>query len=355
MQMMQTTISTHGYELIDEIGRGGFARVYRVKSLVYNKIFALKVIELNNDSKSRSSAWYNETNSLKQSPHKNIISIYNFFSDEKFNYIVLDYCSNGSLRNYIKKNGPMEKQKFITIARQILEALAYLHSNGISHGDIKPDNVLFDEYNRPLLSDFGAADIINYKSPTSCSPLYAPPEVLVQKKYDPKKADMWSFGVMCYVMLVGNLPYKSKIVSDLLKLITNRDTWLSRDKTLQQITKLCLNENPNNRISAQDLLDSQLFNITKINVIPKTVVKPSLSRQLDARQFNNTKLSDIVRKESISIININNSQKNISDLRVIKVFNNRSSTNYRRLKSRSVEPSNLTFASDEQGLENQTS
>lgn len=264
-------VAANGYELLDSIGQGGFATVYRVKHVVYNRIFALKVMPMQEDNQCRIQSFLNETESLTKIFHPNIISIYKFFKDEKYFYIVLEYCPGGSLKDLIEKKKTLDKELFISISKQILNAISHLHEKNISHGDIKPANILFDDYYRPKIGDFGMAqyheDQFFLKSSYMCSPAYASPEVLLRKPYNPFKADMWSFGVMCYHMAMGTLPLQCHCMKDLICLVSVKETWFTRVNYLRPIVNNTLVECPRKRLSAKELLALPLFaddDITKI-------------------------------------------------------------------------------------------
>lgn len=279
---IKRAVEEQGYDLLDLIGSGGFAQVYTVMHKKYNQVFALKVMNIGTDNTARLESYRNEVSSLEKLIHPNIIAIYKYFRDRKRVYMILEYCPNGSLKDVIEKNGPLGKKEFIAISRQILSALAYLHSRRVSHGDIKPANILFDRHNRPKLGDFGLADFqfsdktlcMNYM----CSPAFAPPEILRRIPYDPFLADMWSFGVTCYMCKVGNLPVVfSKNKEDFICAIEERTVWLINDDLdLKTIVDATLQRDPDNRLTADSILINPIYRCT-LKSVARTSSRYSIS------------------------------------------------------------------------------
>lgn len=135
-------------------------------------------------------------------------------------YLVLEHVSGGELFDYLVKKGrltPKEARKFF---RQIISALDFCHCHSICHRDLKPENLLLDEKNNIKIADFGMASLQPAGSmlETSCgSPHYACPEVIRGEKYDGRKADVWSCGVILYALLVGALPFDDDNLRQLLE------------------------------------------------------------------------------------------------------------------------------------------
>lgn len=288
---IEETISQYDYALQEKLGEGGFATVYKVRHLKYQKIFALKVIAMaDNASSTRIESYLNEVTSLEMVVHPNIISIYNYFRDKHNFYIILEYCPNGSLKDRIDKGGSMEKDDFVSITKQLLGAIEYLHKKRISHGDIKPANVLFDEYDRPKLGDFGLSifhnDLRFLKRSYMCSPAFAAPEILRQTPHDPLKADIWSFGVLCYVMWTGQLPFHFKSIKELIDAANNMDVLIENNEELQLIINHTLLVDPQLRYSAGDLISTPLLTdgLIKVKKIKSVENRHSSIQHLDIRE-----------------------------------------------------------------------
>ena len=190
----------NGFIFLEKIGKGGYSDVYKVKSKKFDLQFVAKVMFLKTDTVMQSIE--SEIGSLKMLDHPNIIRLYDhfYYNNNKMFIIILELCQNGSLMDEYKKNGPITGPRLITISRQIIDAVAYAHSMNIAHRDIKPQNILFDDFGRPKLADFGIAHIIDTDSNKvtnnfKCSLRYAAPEVLEKREHDDYKADVWSLGM----------------------------------------------------------------------------------------------------------------------------------------------------------------
>lgn len=324
---IEESLNDHGYELLEEIGRGGYATVYKVKHKKYNKIFAMKVLENKN---SISASYMNEINLLKESPHPNVISIYNYFATDNYLFITLEYCSNGSLMDLIRKNNGLDETQFKIITKQILSAVSYMHSRKISHGDIKPDNILFDKYNRPKLGDFGLG---HYNISTAgldngyrCSPAYSPPEVLKHQPYDPFKADVWSIGVTCYQMIECKIPFKFLCLRDVCEKVSDINNWPTNNKNLLQILELTMVIDPTLRISSEDLLKKPYFAKQEI---PSIKLSRNNSRSLERKAMLGRSTLNINRKYlSLSNIMLTTSSPKFEHV---------------RLKTRSIDHTHMTF------------
>lgn len=279
-----TTLKQNSLELECELGHGGYAHVYKVRHTGCGKIYAVKIIDKPTVSdESRVTSYMNEIKTLSQIYHPNIISIYNYFRSENHLYILLEYCANGSLVNKIEKDGPYELEEFLEMSKKLLDAIAYLHQNNIAHGDIKPDNILFDEDYRPKLGDFGLSTLGNpseLKTNFSCSPAYASPEQLLRIPYDPFKADMWSYGITCYYISIGTLPFKGKNIKELIAKHGKLDILGDTNIYLDNLLMWTLAINPQERMSADELLNKKMFQGTSRQILISSNKSCEFSRKL---------------------------------------------------------------------------
>ena len=138
--------------------------------------------------------------------HPHIARLYDFFKDTENMYLVLEYCENGNLYEYLKKNGQFTESEASYYFVQSLLAVEYLHTNHIMHRDIKPENLLMDTKGNLKLTDFGWSALNNNRlRQTYCGTVdYMAPEMSSGKPYD-YKVDIWSLGVLLYEMTQGNL------------------------------------------------------------------------------------------------------------------------------------------------------
>lgn len=200
--------SAHGYKFEEVIGSGSFGVVFKVFHYGYKRYFAAKVL-----SKSQSTDQSQldcEISILTKLIHPSIIKIYEYFEHQGKIVMILQYCPKGTLKGMMQPGTGIPKIYVKSYMKQILEALQYLHENKIAHLDIKTTNVFIDDFQRPLLGDFGlsqcvAGEIQSYFG----SFLYRSPEMIQQLPYDPFKADVWALGVTFYIMVTGIEPFPS--------------------------------------------------------------------------------------------------------------------------------------------------
>ncbi|OHT09561.1 CAMK family protein kinase [Tritrichomonas foetus] len=196
------------YVFHEVIGKGGYATIYRVTSILFNQDFAAKVMHVNGNH----DKWENfqqEVEALKRLDHENIILLYDAFKYENNYVMILEYCEHGSLANELGENG-LPPERLISIIYQIGKALQYMHDNNFAHCDLKPQNILIDKYGRAKLSDFGLTVITEkneMKQEFRGTPVFTPPEIIKKRPHSKFLADLWSFGVMICVLANGQIPW----------------------------------------------------------------------------------------------------------------------------------------------------
>lgn len=213
------------YKIIKKLGKGSFGSVYKVMHIKTGIIRAMKVIKkdsvrFQDDDKK----FLKEIEVLIKLEHPNIIKIFEYFTDDLNYYLITEYISGGELYEGLVKMSNFNEFKCAFILNQIISAVYYLHSNNIVHRDIKPENILISNSNKDLLSikliDFGSCNYIKKNENFTLkvgSPYYIAPEVL---KHDyNNKCDIWSIGVILYILLVGYPPFKAKNKNDLFNKI----------------------------------------------------------------------------------------------------------------------------------------
>ena len=201
------------YEIKDVLGKGKFGLV-RLGILKENgRKVAIKIINKKLVSLLDLEQVKTEVEILKIAQHPNIIRLYDVFENEKYIYIIMEYCGGGDLFSYIEKRGfQLKESRAAEIIHKLSTALYYLHQYGIIHRDLKPENILMtnekDDADIRLL-DFGLGKIIGpneYCTEPFGTFSYAAPEVLLEKPYN-FKADLWTVGVITYLLLAGFLPF----------------------------------------------------------------------------------------------------------------------------------------------------
>lgn len=247
------------YILGEKIGGGAFSSVYKCERITDKKIFAVKIISKENlDSKNKLNL-KNEISILKLVSHPNIIHMDGFFETQDKIYFVIELIEDGDLFNSIINRKTYDDFELKKLARTIADCLAYLHELGIVHRDIKPENILYDKQSdRLLLTDFGLAHIVlpNSKLIDTCGTLdYVAPEIINLQGYG-CEADIWSLGIILYLVYYGRLPFCSNTEADTLHNILNQEINLNENKNIlaNDLILKCLNKNPKKRISAKEIL-----------------------------------------------------------------------------------------------------
>ncbi|XP_055901379.1 serine/threonine-protein kinase BRSK2-like isoform X12 [Biomphalaria glabrata] len=208
------------YRLEKTLGKGQTGLVKLGVHCVSGKRVAIKIVNREKLSESVLMKVEREIAIMKLIEHPHVLGLYDVYENKKYLYLILEHVSGGELFDYLVKKGrltPKEARKFF---RQIISALDFCHSHNICHRDLKPENLLLDEKSNIRVADFGMASLQVEGSmlETSCgSPHYACPEVIRGEKYDGRKADVWSCGVILYALLVGALPFDDDNLRQLLE------------------------------------------------------------------------------------------------------------------------------------------
>lgn len=199
------------YEIVEELGRGGMATVFKAHDPTLNRDVAVKVLPATfADDPTFPDRFAQEAQAIARLNHPNILQIYDFGEDRGFTYIVVEYVPSGSLQDRL--DGPFPLGEAIRVLQPLAEALDYAHSQGIIHRDIKPANVLIDADSRPVLADFGLSRVMEQISRMTApqtalgTPEYMSPEQALGRDAD-HRSDLYSFGILAYQMLVGQTPF----------------------------------------------------------------------------------------------------------------------------------------------------
>src|SRR5215467_2118216 len=201
------------YELIQRVGAGGMAEVYRARQLTaFNREVAIKVIRAHfTEDPSFRERFLREAQAITKLSHPNILPLIEFGEEDGVLYLVMPLAREGTLRDLLKRrNGPLPLEEAMPLFTQLCDAVQYAHEQGIIHRDIKPQNVLLQSRTHVLLGDFGIArDLAQTHITTTGAGIgtveyMAPEQALGQID---TRSDIYSLGVVLYQMLTGQVPY----------------------------------------------------------------------------------------------------------------------------------------------------
>ncbi|MEW9124008.1 MAG: Stk1 family PASTA domain-containing Ser/Thr kinase [Thermotaleaceae bacterium] len=204
------------YEILEKIGGGGMALVYKAKCQLLNRYVAVKILrpEFTSDE-DFISKFKRESQAAASLSHPNIVNIYDVGNDDHdIYYIVMEYVKGKTLKQYIKEKGTLETEDCIHIAKQIALALQHAHSNHIVHRDIKPHNILITDDSRVKVTDFGIARAATSSTVTNTGNVigsvhYFSPEQ-ARGGYTDEKSDLYSLGIVMYEMITGRVPFEGE-------------------------------------------------------------------------------------------------------------------------------------------------
>ena len=285
-QLPSNCFSSH-YKILSFLGEGSYGKVFKAREISTGRVIAVKKMSIG-DSQSKYNKIIKEINLLKSLDHPNIVKYYDFFQEEEYIYLMMEYLEGCTLKQYIKNNENISEDNARIIIKQLLTALSYLHYTcDICHRDVKPENIMFKEkndINHLKLLDFGLSldSFESKKHLENCGTLvYMAPELLNNIKYT-KGVDVWSVGIILYMLLMkGKNPFYNKGDSreTIIKNIRSNNVIFSCDNdNLNQISKMgkdlinkLLKKNPLYRYTIRSALEHPWITMNKFDKIPLTI------------------------------------------------------------------------------------
>uniref|UniRef100_UPI0037E89166 maternal embryonic leucine zipper kinase n=1 Tax=Semicossyphus pulcher TaxID=241346 RepID=UPI0037E89166 len=249
------------YEVYETIGSGGFAKVKLGRHILTGEKVAIKIMNKKDlgDDLPRVKV---EIEAMKNLSHQHVCRLYHVIETSSQIFMVLEYCPGGELFDYIIAKDRLSEEETRLFFRQIVSAMAYVHSQGYAHRDLKPENLLIDEDQNLKLIDFGLCAKpkggLGYELMTCCgSPAYAAPELIQGRAYIGSEADVWSMGVLLFALLCGYLPFDDDNCMVLYRKITrgkyDNPQWLSPGSVL--LLNQMMQVDPKRRLAVRQLLD----------------------------------------------------------------------------------------------------
>ena len=250
--------------ILEEIGKGGYSKVYLVENKKTKRRYALKQAMRYKKGKDKTERTMTEIKVLRKLKHPNIIRLKGWFEDEENIYLVLEYIPGKDCSKFFKHNLPTKSQ-LRKIMKQLIEALLYCHSRGIVHRDIKLENILIDDEFKIKLTDFGLCAIKNDEYEVLSGQMgtvrYTAPEMLEGNGYN-DSVDIWGIGVVLFMLLTGSYPYDGSDKQNIFQRIQTRNIHYSKYDLERKEVKLLrqlLQKDPEKRIEIEDILDQPFF------------------------------------------------------------------------------------------------
>ena len=295
-ELTRGTTFASRYEIIEELGKGGMGRVYRVLDKNVEEEVALKFLnaEITADEKTIE-RFRNELKFARKIIHKNVCRMYDLSIAEGTHYITMEFVPGEDLKSTMKRVGPLGAGKAVSIAKQIGEGLVEAHKLGVVHRDLKPQNIMIDKEGNARIMDFGIARSLKAKGVTGegviiGTPEYMSPEQAEGKEVD-QRSDIYSLGVILFEMVTGRVPFEGDTpLSIALKHKTEkvqdpRKLNIQVQENLSRLILKCMEKEKENRFQTADELLHDLSEIEKEipsteKIVPERKIRAKAPREL---------------------------------------------------------------------------
>ena len=287
--MEETRLLNNRYQLLEPLGRGGMAVVYRALDQMLERLVAVKLLR---EDYSRDQAFQEqfrrEAKAAANLSHPNIVTVHDFGFDQGQLFIVMEYVPGTDLKTLIRQKGRFRPEETLPLLIQACAGIGYAHRAGLVHCDVKPQNMLVTPDQRLKVTDFGIARALASIHPEEQSdvvwgsPQYFAPEQAMGAAPSPA-SDVYSLGVIMYEMLTGTLPFQAETSSELARLHLESEPPLLTEMvpelspTLEQILLKVLSKEPSQRYRTADQLGRVLLNFGNIRSAPALALTPEVA------------------------------------------------------------------------------
>lgn len=268
MEKKRSTVLLQKYELGRLLGQGTFAKVYYARNRESGQNVAVKVLDKEKVMKiGLMDQIKREISVMRLVKHPNVVQLNEVMASKSKIYFVIEFVSGGELFSKVAK-GKLKEDAARRYFQQLVAAVDFCHSRGVYHRDLKPENLLVDEESRNLkVSDFGLSALAESRRQdgllhTICgTPAYVAPEVINRRGYDGEKADIWSCGVILFVLLAGYLPFYDANLMSMYRKICKSEFkcpyWFPSE--VKRLLPKILDPNPSRRITVAKLMENSWF------------------------------------------------------------------------------------------------
>jgi calcium-dependent protein kinase len=322
------TISKN-YKICEKLGEGTFGRVYKALHYITNQYRAIKLVAKESVKyQDDEQQFLKEIEVLSKLDHPNIIKVFEYYIDKKYYYLVTELASGGELYEQITKIQYYNEIDAALIMKQLLSCVCYLHSRGIVHRDLKPENLMLETDVKGDLTikliDFGAAnfhkgDLDEKLTLKVGTPYYIAPEV-IEKNYD-NKCDMWSCGVILYVLLSGYPPFDGETDELIMQAVSTghyditSEEWNDVSDEAKKLVSKLLTKDPRKRLSAADALkDPWIIKNAKIKKDTDKIQLPKISAESLQRFSSKQKLQQASIAFLVHQMSSNDMVKNLRNI-----------------------------------------
>lgn len=256
------------YELGKTLGEGSFAKVKYAKNIRTGDSVAIKIIDRDRVLRHKMVEQIKrEISTMKLIKHPNVLKLIEVMASKTKIYIVLELVNGGELFDKIAKYGKLKEDEARQYFQQLINAVDYCHSRGVYHRDLKPENLLLDSFGILKISDFGLSAFSKQVREdgllhTACgTPNYVAPEVLSDKGYDGTASDIWSCGVILFVLMAGYLPFDEPNLLALYRKVHKAEfsfpSWFSSSS--KKLIRQILDPSPLSRMTISEILENDWF------------------------------------------------------------------------------------------------
>ncbi len=294
IELERGTFFAGRYEVIEELGKGGMGKVYKVFDKKIKEVVALKLIrpEISTDEKTIE-RFNNELRLARKISHKHVCRMYDLGEEGVSHFITMEYVPGEDLKRFIKRSEQLTVNKAVSIAKQICEGLVEAHHLGVIHRDLKPQNIMIDSEGNTRIMDFGIARFLEGEGVTTQgvligTPDYMSPEQAEMEGVD-RRSDIYSLGVILFEMVTGKVPFEGKTPLSIAMKHKSQPPPDPRNLNAQvtdglsQVILKCMEKEKHNRYQNAEELLADLKNIegglpTTEKIIPPDKPRPQTSK-----------------------------------------------------------------------------